>query len=62
MCGMPRRKKTRYTGEKPVCSLCQRIYVQCLYLPRGTLRPSGVERARSSSTSYAYLPLKVSKP
>ncbi|KAJ0142387.1 hypothetical protein HZ326_14790 [Fusarium oxysporum f. sp. albedinis] len=34
-CEPCRRKKTKCTAERPVCSYCKRLGDQCHYLPRG---------------------------
>ncbi|KAM3473398.1 hypothetical protein MY5147_004799 [Beauveria neobassiana] len=40
-CEPCRRKKTKCTAERPTCSFCQRLNVQCVYLPRGLSPASG---------------------
>ncbi|KAH7186241.1 uncharacterized protein B0J16DRAFT_147075 [Fusarium flagelliforme] len=34
-CEPCRRKKTKCTAERPICSYCKRLGDQCHYLPRG---------------------------
>ncbi|KAI1874175.1 uncharacterized protein JN550_002754 [Neoarthrinium moseri] len=43
-CENCRRKKTKCTGERPVCSFCQRLQQKCYYLPR--------DRKRSQDTDF----------
>lgn len=38
-CGPCRRKKARCPGEKPVCSLCQRLGQRCSYGSQSTSGP-----------------------
>lgn len=38
------RKKTRCTAERPICSFCLRLNVQCVYLPRGSTLVDGVTK------------------
>ncbi|KAM3497856.1 hypothetical protein MY10362_008808 [Beauveria mimosiformis] len=40
-CEPCRRKKTKCTAERPICSFCQRLNVQCVYLPRGPSLAAG---------------------
>ncbi|KAJ5966572.1 hypothetical protein N7481_013286 [Penicillium waksmanii] len=47
-CGPCRRKKARCPGEKPVCSLCQRLGQHCEY---GAQAAIGRTRVRKESTS-----------
>ncbi|KAE8148736.1 hypothetical protein BDV25DRAFT_168241 [Aspergillus avenaceus] len=47
-CGPCRRKKARCPGEKPVCSLCQRLGQRCGYGPQAPQNRTG--RSRSSPT------------
>ncbi|KAL6922271.1 hypothetical protein FSST1_006297 [Fusarium sambucinum] len=41
-CEPCRRKKTKCTAERPICSYCKRLGDKCYYLPRG--RPGGMTR------------------
>ncbi|KAF1738749.1 hypothetical protein CRV24_000677 [Beauveria bassiana] len=56
-CEPCRRKKTKCTAERPTCSFCQRLNVQCVYLPRGLSPASGAgakigaRKERTNSTS-----------
>ncbi|ENH69883.1 Quinic acid utilization activator [Fusarium oxysporum f. sp. cubense race 1] len=45
-CESCRRKKTRCTGERPVCSFCERLNQPCEYLPRNR---ETVKRRRRTS-------------
>ncbi|KAI8415663.1 hypothetical protein FOFC_05289 [Fusarium oxysporum] len=45
-CESCRRKKTRCTGERPVCSFCERLNQPCEYLPRNR---ETVKRRRRNS-------------
>ncbi|PTD09615.1 hypothetical protein FCULG_00008870 [Fusarium culmorum] len=47
-CESCRRKKTKCTGEKPVCSFCERLHQDCVYLPRNR---ETVKRKRRASRS-----------
>ncbi|QRD81193.1 hypothetical protein F9C07_9411 [Aspergillus flavus] len=45
-CGPCRRKKARCPGEKPTCSLCQRLGQRCSYGPQAA--PSRAATTRAS--------------
>ncbi|KAK6706844.1 hypothetical protein SNK04_007859 [Fusarium graminearum] len=47
-CESCRRKKTKCTGEKPICSFCERLHQDCVYLPRNR---ETVRRKRRASRS-----------
>ncbi|KAF9889819.1 hypothetical protein FE257_006909 [Aspergillus nanangensis] len=47
-CGPCRRKKARCPGEKPICSLCQRLGQRCTYGAQAALTRAG--RSRTSTT------------
>ncbi|KAJ3524549.1 hypothetical protein NM208_g10269 [Fusarium decemcellulare] len=40
-CEPCRRKKTKCTAERPTCSYCKRLKIQCSYMPRGRSRAYG---------------------
>ncbi|KAE8375415.1 hypothetical protein BDV26DRAFT_14948 [Aspergillus bertholletiae] len=40
-CEPCRRKKSKCPGERPVCSFCQRLNQQCVYLPREKTKVAG---------------------
>ncbi|CEI38518.1 hypothetical protein FVEN_g12545 [Fusarium venenatum] len=45
-CESCRRKKTKCTGERPICSFCERLQQDCVYLPRNR---ETVKRKRRTS-------------
>ncbi|KAI1052476.1 hypothetical protein LB507_007599 [Fusarium sp. FIESC RH6] len=45
-----RRKKTKCTGERPICSFCERLQQDCVYLPRNR---ETVKRKRRTSRATA---------
>ncbi|KAM6540275.1 hypothetical protein FALCPG4_001996 [Fusarium falciforme] len=50
-CESCRRKKTKCTGEKPICSFCERLEQPCEYLPRHRETTRRKRRTTSKSTS-----------
>ncbi|KAJ5580401.1 hypothetical protein N7450_006702 [Penicillium hetheringtonii] len=47
-CGPCRRKKARCPGEKPVCSLCQRLGQHCTYAAQVISNRARVQRDTTS--------------
>ncbi|KAE8416583.1 hypothetical protein BDV36DRAFT_310045 [Aspergillus pseudocaelatus] len=62
-CEPCRRKKSKCTAERPVCSFCQRLNVQCVYLPREQAKADGhasrVTKTKSSKDRFRTLESQV---
>ncbi|WAO86322.1 Zn(2)-C6 fungal-type domain-containing protein [Fusarium falciforme] len=50
------RKKTKCTAERPICSYCQRLRIQCFYLPRA--RADGKGR-KTNNVGYVDYPVSA---
>ncbi|CEI63477.1 unnamed protein product [Fusarium venenatum] len=44
-CEPCRRKKSRCTGERPICSFCERLDLPCEYAARGSSTTNRATRA-----------------
>ncbi|QPC60671.1 hypothetical protein HYE67_002902 [Fusarium culmorum] len=44
-CEPCRRKKSKCTGERPICSFCERLDLPCEYAARGSSLASQLKRA-----------------
>ncbi|KAB8255651.1 hypothetical protein BDV32DRAFT_154063 [Aspergillus pseudonomiae] len=64
-CEPCRRKKSKCTAERPVCSFCHRLNLQCVYLPREQAksdeRGNRVTKARSTKERFQALESEISK-
>ncbi|KAE8130929.1 hypothetical protein BDV38DRAFT_290947 [Aspergillus pseudotamarii] len=62
-CEPCRRKKSKCTAERPVCSFCERLNVQCVYLPREQAKSDGqasrVTKSKSSKDRFRTLESQV---
>ncbi|KAB8208572.1 hypothetical protein BDV34DRAFT_189838 [Aspergillus parasiticus] len=62
-CEPCRRKKSKCTAERPVCSFCQRLNLQCVYLPREQAKLDGhanrVTKTKSSEDRFRTLESQV---